>query len=71
MLLGMWTRNRSWIRRQAAIELAVGVVAGLLAAVFGLVRHKLAAAVYLSVIALLPLALAAAFAWRLRNTRTS
>lgn len=61
MLLGMWTRNRSWIRRQAVVELAVGVVAGVLAAVFGLVRHNLAAGVYLSVIALLALALAAAF----------
>jgi len=59
------------LRRQAAVELGVGVVAGSLAAIFGVATHNLTATVYLSVIALLALALAAAFAWRLRSAHTS
>jgi hypothetical protein len=45
----MALRHPELVRHQATVEVVVGVIAGKLAAVFGLVHHNATAATYLSV----------------------
>ena len=59
-------RSREWLRRQAAVEMLVAVVATAAAVVFGFRDNDVASA-YLGVIALVALGLVAVFSRMLSN----